>query len=53
LSSSVPLHESGFIRASQQRPAGLSIPVNAGLISSYEHSFANDNFAVALTVSTS
>jgi len=29
------------------------IPVNAGLISSYEHSFANDDFAVALAVSTS
>jgi hypothetical protein len=45
-------HESGFIRASQQCRKGLSMPANAGLISSYEHSFANVDFAVALAVST-
>jgi hypothetical protein len=39
--------------ASAEKPAALSTPIIAGLISNYEHPFANVDFAVALTVSSS
>jgi hypothetical protein len=46
------MNRASSVLANSGRQACQS-PVNAGLISSYEHSFASDDFAVALAVSTS